>query len=575
VSSAFSAVKNSSFGSADVGLNGYLARHQLALVYYQQGRTAEAEAEWKLALADRPGYVDALKGLGEMYLKQGRWEEMEHIVEGLGGEKTRNHETHELHEKEEAEALILQARGMLARKEFEKARSVLEPMATAQPRLVYPRVILSHVYLQEGKDFQAAERVLREIVELDPTQAETWRNLAVLFRQQGRLDEAAEACRTGWRHCAHYATLPLLLGISHADQGNVSDAETCLLAVVELPFDGPMPDEHVEARHQLGLLYQKTGHLAEADAQWRAILAERPGYAPALHAKKETRLPNGILHADSERWLFNGITSASKTELASIIILCCNQLPYTRQCLESVLNCTHHPYELILVDNGSTDGTPECLEEFRSRAGAFRVEVIRNETNLGYPAGCNQALGRSQGRYLVFLNNDVIVTDGWLDGLMAWTRQGGANVGLVGPVTNCASDPQQILVDYQDLNGLPAFAARLRQEKAGRALHVDRLTGFCLLVRREVFEQVGGFDEQFGLGFFDDDDLCVRAREAGFQLLVAEDVFVHHFGNRTFRGLGIDCKELLVSNFERFKNKWGSERAAGYHLSGEKQLATD
>jgi GT2 family glycosyltransferase len=144
-------------------------------------------------------------------------------------------------------------------------------------------------------------------------------------------------------------------------------------------------------------------------------------------------------------------------------------------------------------------------------------------------------------------------------------------VGLVGPVTNCASGPQQIPVDHQDLIGLPAFATRQRQEKAGRAVRVDRLTGFCLLVRREVFEQVGNFDEQFGLGFFDDDDLCVRAREAGFQLLVAEDVFVHHFGNRTFRGLGIDCKKLLMSNFERFKNKWGSERAAGYHLVGAEE----
>src|SRR5439155_23796461 len=93
VSSTFSAVKNSGFGSADVGLSGYLARHQLALAYYQQGRMAEAETEWKLALTDRPGYVDALKGLGEMYLKQGRCEELDEVVEALKKEKTGNHET--------------------------------------------------------------------------------------------------------------------------------------------------------------------------------------------------------------------------------------------------------------------------------------------------------------------------------------------------------------------------------------------------------------------------------------------------------------------------------------------------
>jgi tetratricopeptide (TPR) repeat protein len=119
--SAFSAVKNSSFGSADVGLTGYLARHQLALLYYQQGRWAEAETEWNISLSDRPTHLDALKGLGEMYLKQGRWPELDEVVQKLVDEKTNNRESHESHE---YEGRILQARGMLARMEFEAARSV-------------------------------------------------------------------------------------------------------------------------------------------------------------------------------------------------------------------------------------------------------------------------------------------------------------------------------------------------------------------------------------------------------------------------------------------------------------------
>ncbi len=91
------------------------------------------------------------------------------------------------------------------------------------------------------------------------------------------------------------------------------------------------------------------------------------------------------------------------------------------------------------------------------------------------------------------------------------------------------------------------------------------MTGFCLLVRRAVLEQIGGFDERYGLGFFDDDDLCVRARAAGFRLLVALDVFVHHFGSRTFAGLGIDCRQQLHDNFQRSREKWGPERCVGYH----------
>jgi GT2 family glycosyltransferase len=89
--------------------------------------------------------------------------------------------------------------------------------------------------------------------------------------------------------------------------------------------------------------------------------------------------------------------SASGHELASILILCCNELAYTRLCLESVLGHTRSPYELVLVDNSSTDDTPAYLEEIRSRPGPVRVEVIRNATNVGFPAGCNQALARAQG----------------------------------------------------------------------------------------------------------------------------------------------------------------------------------
>jgi GT2 family glycosyltransferase/tetratricopeptide (TPR) repeat protein len=261
--------------------------------------------------------------------------------------------------------------------------------------------------------------------------------------------------------------------------------------------------------------------------------------------------------------------------LASVIILCHNQLEYTRPCLESVLAYTRSPYELVLIDNASTDGTPEYLEGLRSRDGPARVEVIRNGANVGFPAGCNQGLARARGEYLVFLNNDTVVTEGWLDGLVRWSLHEYPSVGLVGAVTNASRPPQEIAVDYPGLDGLPAFAARRRQEYAGQALEAERLTGFCLLARREVLDRVGGFDESFGLGFFDDDDLCVRARRAGFKLLVALDVFVHHFGSRTFAALGLDCRRQLEENLARFRDKWGDDEAKGYRLPGQEGPGAD
>jgi GT2 family glycosyltransferase len=266
-------------------------------------------------------------------------------------------------------------------------------------------------------------------------------------------------------------------------------------------------------------------------------------------------------------------------ELASILILCCNELKYTRQCLESVLRHTRHPYELILIDNGSTDGTREFLEEIRKgridrssllmgkKAGhPVRVEIIHNDKNLGYAAGNNQGIAKARGRYVIFLNNDTVVTKHWLEGMITWVLHEWPAVGMVGPVSNYASPPQHVANDCTGADGLEAFAARRRTNCAGKAAKTPRLTGFCLLARREVLDHVGGFDDRYGIGFFEDDDLCVRVREAGYQLLVALNIFVHHFGSQTFRSLGIDWQQQLLANFEQFKAKWGPERAAGYQL---------
>src|SRR5580704_1109296 len=107
------------------------------------------------------------------------------------------------------------------------------------------------------------------------------------------------------------------------------------------------------------------------------------------------------------------------------------------------------------------------------------------------------------------------------------------------------------------------FARRWRDEHRGEWFTVPKVSGFCLLMKRAVFDAIGGLDPRFGLGLFDDDDLAERARRAGFELAVAHDLFVHHFGSRTFVGNGIDAKALLDENAERFAEKWGQDRPRG------------
>jgi len=264
--------------------------------------------------------------------------------------------------------------------------------------------------------------------------------------------------------------------------------------------------------------------------------------------------------------------------VASIIIPCWNQLEFTRFCLAALVRHTRPPWELIVIDSGSTDGTGIYLAGVQDVA-PVPVTVVSNAQNLGFPTAINQGLKAARGDYLVLLNNDAVVTDGWLNQLIALAEMNsdvttkhtkdtkGENqrgdrermrIGLTGPMSNYASPPQLVEnVPYANLEEMHAFARRWREEHRGQWFTAGKLSGFCLLMKRAVYEAIGGLDEQFGLGLFDDDDLAERARRAGFELAVAHDLFVHHFGSRTFTGAGIDANKLLSENGRKFAEKWG------------------
>ena len=305
--------------------------------------------------------------------------------------------------------------------------------------------------------------------------------------------------------------------------------------------------------------------------------------------------------------------------LTSIIVPCWNQLEFTRECLRALFRHTMAPWELIVVDNGSADATGEFLAGVQV-GGRVPVTIVRNARNLGFPAAINQGLRVARGEFLVLLNNDAVVTEAWLEHLIGLTAarletiddaswKGGegvilaegsdhtageaghgigedpssaratqpgngpaiarqAVIGLVGPMSNYASPPQLVEgVPYRDLDEMPAFARRWRDEHHGQWFTVGKLSGFCLLMTRAVYESVGGLDERFGLGFFDDDDLAERARRAGFELAVAHDVFVHHFGSRSFAGGGIDAGRLLDENARKFAEKWGRDVPQGRRVA--------
>jgi hypothetical protein len=137
-------------------------------------------------------------------------------------------------------------------------------------------------------------------------------------------------------------------------------------------------------------------------------------------------------------------------------------------------------------------------------------------------------------------------------------------------MSNYAAPQQRVEnVPYHSLDEMHRFGRRWRDELRGRWFTVPKLSGFCLLMKRDVYEKIVGLDERFGLGFFDDDDLAERARRARFELAVAHDLFVHHFGSRTFAGNGIDTETLLDENAERFAARWGKTKPNGPRVALE------
>jgi ankyrin repeat protein/glycosyltransferase involved in cell wall biosynthesis/tetratricopeptide (TPR) repeat protein/Leucine-rich repeat (LRR) protein len=214
-----------------------------------------------------------------------------------------------------------------------------------------------------------------------------------------------------------------------------------------------------------------------------------------------------------------------------LVIRCRGRARHTQLCLDAVLRHTRTPYEVLLVEEGE-HATAALPEEVLGRPAPERIEVIRGGPGRAPGAGLGQALALARGRYLVFLDDDVVVTEGWLGCLVKCVLHQWPDVGLVGPVSNGAGPPQQARGDYGDLAALPAFAARRRREYRGRAAPAEHLEPFCMLARREVLERLGGAEAVAGLDDVAGAALSRRAREAGFRLLVTQDVFVHRFGPR-------------------------------------------
>ncbi|AQS58811.1 glycosyltransferase family 2 protein [Desulforamulus ferrireducens] len=243
-------------------------------------------------------------------------------------------------------------------------------------------------------------------------------------------------------------------------------------------------------------------------------------------------------------------TQEPYSPLVTIIVLAYNHLSYTKQCIESLYQYTSHiDFELITINNGSTDGTEEYFNSLPN------TKKISFPENMGVCKAINYGIRMAQGKYTLNLSNDIVVTYNWLDNLLT-CMESDEKIGMVVPVCNSTSNYQQITLKYSSLTEMQQRAKEYNVSNSQLWEERLRLVTYTCLFRTDLLQRLGGFDEDFNPGAFDDDAISFTIRRLGYKLILAKDTFVHHFGSITFKA-EYAKNNLLQKNKILFFKKFG------------------
>lgn len=241
-----------------------------------------------------------------------------------------------------------------------------------------------------------------------------------------------------------------------------------------------------------------------------------------------------------------------------IVIPVWNQLDLTKDCIDSVSKNTRDvDYRIIIIDNASGKETRNYLESLKALLGK-NLLLIRNENNLGFVRAANQGMRLSDASYVCLLNNDAVTTDGWL-GEMISVAGSRPSIGLVNPSSNTLGQRPDKKVSIEE------YALYIKRQ-AGLWEEIGSAIGFCMLIKREVIDKIGVFDEIYGMGNFEDTDYSRRAIKEGYLCVRAQGAYVYHREGTSF---GRD--RAFDENFERnrqiYEFRWGKRRWIAYILN--------
>ncbi|MBS1705489.1 MAG: glycosyltransferase [Armatimonadetes bacterium] len=301
--------------------------------------------------------------------------------------------------------------------------------------------------------------------------------------------------------------------------------------------------------------YDRVWRSWDANPEMRNL---HPTHPPAYGLAERICLPSSLTRYYTPQ---KQVDVSEKIPTISIVIPAFGAAHELNICLAHLETFSSKLHEVIVIDNASPDNALEIARSYDF------VTVIENRENLGFAKATNQGIDTSTGEYVLLLNSDAYLTEVALDQMLKVIQLSGS-IGAVGPTSNNVGHLQAVPVTYTSIETMPLFADTVAAIKRP-ATETDMLVGFCMLIRKSVINEVGPLDESFGIGTYEDNDLCYRIRRAGYKLQIVNSAYVHHEGSKSLNTIN-NRWEIFETNRRTYLDKWKYDLQFGYSngLSG-------